>query len=104
MWPSLTDISFTKGRAATDADVNAGAAVFVLKVDDVAVGLPLKIELPQYAYHKDTETNEKVKVIVIQAEETQGQSYIGAITAAKDQYLVGFANEFELLGKEVPRD
>ena len=104
MWPSLTDIPFTKGQAATEEDVDTGAAVFVLKIDGNPVGTPLNLDIPQYAIHNDTESGQRVPVIIIQAEETQGQNYVGAITAAKDQYIVGFANEFELLGTNTPSE
>ena len=104
MWPPLEGITFTKNKPATEDDVNAGSAVFVLKVDGNNIGVPLNIEIPQYAYHNDQESGQKIPVIIIQAEEAQGQKYIGAISVEKDQYIAGFANEFELLGINIPSE
>lgn len=102
MWPSLSEISFSKGKPATEDDVNSGAAVFVLKVDETVVGVPIDIEIPQYAFHIDQETGNKTPVIIIQAEESQGKKYIGAISTSKDDYMIGFIYEFELLGNTAP--
>lgn len=99
-WPALTEFSFVSGRAATEEDVNAGSAVFVLKVDGKPVGIPINIKLPQYAIHVDSESGGKTKVVVLQAEEADGNQYFGAVDILEGTYLLGFANEFDLLGEK----
>lgn len=49
------------GRAATDADVNAGRAVFTVG------GEPVALDLPAYAIVTEEEVGELTPVIVIQA-------------------------------------
>ena len=98
-WPAMDGISFMAGRSATEADVDNGAAVFVLKSDDSYIGSPLDIEVPQYAFHY-IEDGGAEQVIVIQAEEAEGQKVVGAIGITSGQYLVGLLHEFELLGSD----
>src|SRR5262249_46239678 len=71
VWPPLPKQEFVAGRAATRADIVAGRAAFVAESGGVAVGKPLKITVPQYAYHKE-EGGKRTPVIIIQAEEAQG--------------------------------
>ncbi len=51
-----------QGRAATDADVNAGRAVFAVG------GEPIELDLPSCAIVTEEEIGEPTAVIVIQAE------------------------------------
>ena len=100
-WPALAGIPFIEGRAATEEDVDNRSAVFVLKADDLYIGTPIDIELPQYAlYHN--EKGEAEQVIVIQAEEAQGKKVLGAVQVKTGQYLVGLFHDFELLGTDGP--
>jgi hypothetical protein len=102
VWPKLETVPFVSGRAATEADVNAGRAAFLLKLGDSS-GRPLKISLPQYAVHVDASKNARTPCILIQAEEINGQKAGGCRIVGKDSFLVGLMNEFELYGSVAPR-
>jgi len=101
-WPSLSEFKATSGRAATAADVAAGAAVFVMQDGGTPIGQPIDIVLPQYAFHLDADTGKKERCIVIQAEEARGRRLIGAYALPDRQLLAGFYNEFQLLGTTSP--
>jgi hypothetical protein len=94
-WPILPSTGFISGRAATQKDLEAGNAVFVSQVGNVVIGTPLKMEIPQYAYH--LENGKKIPVIIVQAEEAKNNIIIGARNINGGE-LVGLLNEFELLG------
>lgn len=100
VWPPLPKHEFTVGRAATKADVEAGRAVFVAAKGDVVIGKPIAMEIPQYAWHK--EGKKKTPVVIIQAEEANGQKIVGALQS-NGQFLAGTLAEFELLGRNPPR-
>jgi hypothetical protein len=100
-WSNLKNIKCISGRAATESDVSEGSAVFVLKSDDILVGRPLPITLPQYAYHIDSDENTKSPCVLIQAEAAGGNEYGGCILISDGSLLAGFINEFELLGNVV---
>lgn len=102
IWPSLCDVDSVSGRAASKADVQEGRAVFLLQAEDVSAGFPLDIAIPQYAYHIDSETNERSAVVIIQAEKLDDKSYAGALDIESGRYLVAFLWEFELIGTEAP--
>jgi hypothetical protein len=97
--PSLSSVGFTSGRAATEADVKAGKAVFILKDGETSIGRAINIDLPQYAYFLDN--GKKVLVVVIQAEEARGQRMMGGITSSGVP-VAGFLTDFELLGTKQP--
>ena len=99
VWPPLLKQGFMVGHSATQADVTAGNAAFVAAIGGVTIGKPLAIAIPQYAYYKNG--NEKLPVIVIQAEEAQGKKLIGA-RLVTGQDVVGFITDFELLGRVPP--
>jgi hypothetical protein len=98
-WPSLPRDGFMVGRAATKADVDAGRAVFVAAQGGQNIGVPMAIDIPQYAYFLDK--GKRSPAIVLQAEEAQGQKLIGA-RLLNGTYVAGFAADFELLGKVAP--
>ena len=100
VWPPLPKGDFISGRAATKADVDAGRAVFVAAQGDIVIGKPIEMQIPQYAWHKDG--NRKTPVVIIQAEEANGQKIVGA-RQSNGQYLAATLSEFELLGSNVPR-
>jgi hypothetical protein len=102
-WPELSDFDFVAGRAATKADIEERRAVFLLQSDDVSAGIPLEIEIPQYAYHTNSKTNERTAVVVVQAEELDGKKYVGAVTIGSRRRLLGHLWEFYLFG-ETPTD
>jgi hypothetical protein len=99
-WPPLPKTGFIVGQAATNADVDAGNAAFVAAINGVSIGVPIKITIPQYAYYK--ENGKKLPVIVIQAEEAQGQKLVGA-RQINGQDVVGLIADFELLGSVQPK-
>jgi len=103
LWPRLAEFKATSHRAATEADVTAGAAVFVLKDAGKPIGQPIDIVLPQYAIHVDSKTGEKLYCIVIQAEEARGQRMIGAYILPRREPYAGFFAEFRLLGITPPK-
>jgi hypothetical protein len=97
-WPDLSAIGFVSGRAATDADVQAGNAAFVLKEGGVPAGIPLDLPVPQYAIHVDAETGWQTAGVVIQAEEAGSLSIVGMLVLRDGSHLVGRLGEFTLLG------
>ena len=100
VWPSLPTEDFTKGRAATRDDVDEGRAVFVGEANDMMIGVPIDITIPQYAYlNRD---GKKQAVIVIQAEQVQNDKIIGA-KLLNGQDIAGFMKDFELLGNQQPK-
>ena len=98
-WPPLPTEDYTKGRAATRNDVDEGRAVFVGELNDIMIGIPIDITIPQYAYlNRD---GNKQAVIVIQAELVQNEKIIGA-KLLNGQDIAGFMKDFELLGSHQP--
>ena len=63
-------------RLGTEEDVKNGIAVFYIKDPEKISAQPLNLELPKCAIYKD-ENNKEIPIIIIQAEETDGRSYIG---------------------------
>ena len=102
-WPELPATGFIRGRAATEADVEAGNAAFVLKVEDEYIGKPLKIDIPQYAIHSDPESGTKTAGIVIQAEAGGDQKLVGLLVLRDESFLAGTMPEFKLLGTKKPK-
>ena len=100
-WPPLPSQGFIVGRAATKADVDAGNAVFVAADDDRVIGVPLALEIPQYAYFVDN--GKRIPAIILQAEEVQGQTLLGA-RLLNGQYMAGFIGDFELLGTQISKN
>ena len=104
VWPELSEIEYVTGRPASKDDINAGAAVFLLQSEggEVSAGEPIDMVIPQYAVHLDAESGEKTRVIIIQAEESEGQQLIGALNVLTNEYSIGFYSEYELLGTVTP--
>ena len=103
MWEAI-DINNWKetpcisGRAATEADVSEGRAVFYVPSDSE----PYETDLPLFALQLDEESNSKVPCVVIQIENTPEGTAVGV------RYIdggngVGMANEFEFFS-EVPSE
>ena len=89
-----------KGRLATDADVKAGRAVFVISGGAGAVQVhPLDMPLPRCAVWRDTERNEIVPVVCIQAEEKNGNKIVGFRIVRGG---LGMATVSELIFLEAP--
>ena len=99
-WPPLPTSGFVSGRTATDEDVTAGNAVFVLKAYGTYFGKAMDITIPQYAFL--TKAGEKpVPVIVVQAEIGKGIKLFGVRGLDGDKST---ARDFELklLGTKPP--
>ena len=94
-WPPLSGIKHIKDRPATQDDVNAGRAVFAAVEKGKSVGKPIRMTIPQYAFH--IEDKKKTPVIVVQAEEAKGSKMIGAVDL-DGTGLAALLEEFELLG------
>lgn len=101
MWPPLPSVGFISGRPANENDVGEGNAIFVMRSGENIVGLPIAIEIPQYALHKDLELGTRAPCIVLQAEESLDQQLVG-IRYLHGGIGVGFLSEFELLGTTTP--
>ena len=99
-WPPLPRQEFVAGRAATRADILAGRAAFVAESGGLAVGKPLKITIPQYAYHKE-EGGKKTPVVIIQAEEAQGLKLVGVRLANGKSGILPL-HSVQLLGRTPP--
>ena len=99
-WPPLPAAGFISGRAATDRDVAAGNAVFVLKAYGGYFGRPMDIVIPQYAY-MTKRGGKPVPVIVVQAEVGGGIKLFGVRGLDGDKST---ARDFELklLGTKPP--
>ena len=98
VWPPLPATGFITGRSATNDDIAKGDAVFSLNASE-----PMKIEIPQYAYHIDEQTGKKSPGIIVQAERTSdGMELLAMQSVADGGELVGLLREFKLLGKTPP--
>ena len=102
-WPKIESIPFTSGRPATEEDVSAGRAAFVLKSKGTPIGKAEKIEIPQYAYHIDEDTKEKTACVLIQAESAGENKYGGCVVVADGSFMVGVLSEFQLLGRSLKK-
>jgi hypothetical protein len=100
-WPPLPATGFTKGRPATDEDVAAGNAVFVLKQYGKYFGKPLDIAIPQYAYLIQ-KGDKPVPVIVIQAEQERNLKLFG-VRGLDGETLTVKEPELQLLGANPPQ-
>jgi hypothetical protein len=100
-WPPLPTSGFTFGRPATDKDIAAGNAVFVLRAYGIAFGKPLDVSIPQYAYLTKLGAP-SVPVIVVQAEQGRGIKVFG-VRGLDGQTATAKESELRLLGTQVPR-
>lgn len=99
-WPPLPAKGFVSGRPATDEDVKAGNAVFVLKAYGTYFGRPMNVTIPQYAYF--TKSGEKPEpVIVVQAEIGKGIKLFG-VRQFDGQAATARDSEIRLLGTAPP--
>jgi len=101
-WPPLPDSGFVTGRAATQADVQSGNAVFATDREGKVIGTPRAIDIPHYAFYLRKESAERMPVIVVQAERASGIEMIGYLDIATGSYGAGMRAEFELLGMSPP--
>ena len=99
MWPPLPNHGFISGRAATEDDVRAGNAVFVLRSDGRLVGDPSPLTIPQYVIH--VSEDERWPAILVQAERAGNQEIVG-VRYLDDRLGAAMLHEFELLGTQPP--
>lgn len=97
VWPPLPSSGFVAGRPATQADVDAGDALFLLGDGTRSSGEPLAIDIPQYALFDDEGII--TVVVVIQAEREDGRSQIGA-RKPDGSALIGLLDQFKLVGTQ----
>jgi hypothetical protein len=100
IWPPLPTKGFVAGRPATKDDLAIGDAAFLLGASE-----PMKIEIPQYAYHIDEQTGKRTPGVVIQAERApDGKELVAMQPIGGGGYLVAFLGEYKLLGRIPPKD
>jgi hypothetical protein len=100
-WPPLPSVGFIKGRAAGRADVAAGVAAFSLELPDGhSAGVPITLQIPQYAIWHDQKTHADVPVIIIQAEMRGALHIIGFKRVKGGGLGVAPQAEFSMLGTD----
>jgi hypothetical protein len=97
-WPPLPTTGFVSGRSATKAEFESGAALFYLEFGGRPVGLPIAVDIPQYAFLKDDATGELVPVVLLQAESNGVRSIVGCREIEGGGIRVAALHELELLG------
>jgi hypothetical protein len=102
MWPELSEFPSFRNKRATQEDVNASRAVFILQGEKGPVGTPIDIELPQYAYHIDKDKGTKTPGVLIQAEQAGDQQIAGFVVLPGRSHTAATLGEFELLGTRRP--
>lgn len=100
-WPSIPKTGFISGRIATQADLDAGNAVFVSSAGGQQIGKALDIEVPQFAVFHDAESDQRTRVIIVQAEEANGTMLVGYREVGTGITGLATLPEFELLGRQV---
>jgi hypothetical protein len=96
-WPALPTSGFITGHAAQAADVEKGNALFVGAKQGKVIGKPISIPIPEYGIL----TVPNLPVIVVQAEEVNGEKLFGARDFAGGEYVVK-AEHLKLLGTKKP--
>jgi hypothetical protein len=100
LWPELPKSGYIVHQAANVEDVKLGRAAFATSENGTA-GKPIEITIPQYAFHLSESSKEPV--IIVQAElAADGTKLVGA-RSLSGETLVGFYEEFELLGTAMPK-
>ena len=97
-WPALPTTGFVSGRAATKAEFESGTALFYLEAGGRPVGLPIAVDIPQYAFLKDDTSGELVPVILLQAESNGVSLIVGCREVNGGGIRVAALREIELLG------
>lgn len=102
-WPDLPPSCYVKGRAGNASDVRLHCAAFVATgKDGKPIGKPLKVVVPQYAYHIDPKTKKKTPVILLQAEDAMGIPIAG-FQVVGGGMMVDTLNSLQLLGTRKPK-
>jgi hypothetical protein len=96
-WPEISEFTATSGRLATDDDIRANRASFILQSDGVRIGRPIDIPLPCFAWYQDKDCDQPKKAVVFQAEEADGKRYFGGWLLDDRTQIVGMEIDFTLL-------
>ncbi|WP_367188663.1 hypothetical protein [Burkholderia sp. Ed8] len=102
-WPELPKTCFVSQRPASVEDVSKGCAAFLIGGPERSVGMPLNIQIPQYAFHVDSTTGKKTAVIVLQAEERSGIKAVGFKEVQTSSIGAALLSEMQFLGTSKPR-
>jgi hypothetical protein len=97
--PDLSRVKAFQGRPATQADVDAGIAIFRLIENGKIIGQPVPIELPQYALYTAHGTEEPV--ILVQVERAGNDVYYGAVNVFGKPVL-SLGSHIVLMGNKNP--
>jgi hypothetical protein len=95
-WPPLPRSGYIAGRVASPQDLKAGNALFVASNGDTVISTPLTLTIPQYAYWYGK--GQRVRVILVQAEEAQGVRICG-VRDLNGKAIVCTEAELTLLGQ-----
>lgn len=99
-WPELPRTGFITGRAAEEADIDRGDAVFVSRFGGVLSGKPVGLQIPQFAYLIGPD-GVGTPVVVVQVEANEKGTFFGLRDADGNAY-VATEHEVELLGSTHP--
>lgn len=102
-WPELPKTCFVSQRPATVSDLNRGCSAFLIGGPEKSMGVPLNIQIPQYAFHVDGVSGKKTPVIVLQAEEQSGIKAVGYKEVQTSRTGAALLSEMQLLGTRKPR-
>lgn len=83
--------------------MKAGCAAFLIQSNGKYVGKPVRLAIPQYAFHIEEGTGKRTPVVVIQAEEDRSIKAVGFKVVGSEQLGVALINELQLLGMQPPR-
>ena len=97
-WPPLSDYQATAGRLATEQDINACQAAFLLHSKGGArIGQPVTIELPVFAWFIDHDTQQRNRCVLLQAEHADGITYYGGWMIDEKRLIAGFPTDFAII-------
>ncbi|ACB63708.1 hypothetical protein BamMC406_1217 [Burkholderia ambifaria MC40-6] len=102
-WPELPKTCFVSQRPANVEDVRKGCAAFLIGGPERSVGMPLNVQIPEYAYHVDSASGKKTPVILLQAEEHSSIKAVGYREVGTSSIGAALLSEMQLLGTSKPR-
>jgi hypothetical protein len=102
-WPELPKPCFVSQRPANMEDVRKGCAAFLISGPERSLGLPLNIQIPEYAYHVDSASGKKTPVILLQPEEHSSIKAVGYREVGTSSIGAALLSEMQLLGTSKPR-
>jgi hypothetical protein len=102
VWAKLSEFPSFRNRLATQEDINAGRAAFLVPGQRGPAGKPMDLEVPQYAYHVGKEKRIKIPGILIQAVEVNGVKIVAFASLPDRKFHIATIDEFQLLGVQSP--